>query len=280
MILSTVPIPIPLLFLLFLTPIATPLPVLNPLESLLFTKRLTDIQTNTIKSFRSIIHDDNKKSPANAATTRHLTLIFPGAGGPDAFTRELHDALLSYDEKTFVFDWSDDRGSVLTAAFDSEAVGEAVASCLPTTFPRLVSLHCVGISVGAFAANLCAARTKVGHSRLTLLDPFCSRSVWGGGYGKRYFGAEGVDFAVQYLNTDDFVPSTNDALPFCHCVDVTGARERDAFVLPEGESMHCWPLVYYARYGLRDEKEGIDSLPQYPRHGEDGVPVKGTIVFK
>ena len=64
------------------------------------------------------------------------------------------------------------------------------------------------------------------HVRLTLLDPFTSRGVWGSTYGQDNFGLD-VDFAEQFLNTDDPVPITNDPLPLCSCVDVTGAVERD-----------------------------------------------------
>ena len=73
----------------------------------------------------------------------------------------------------------------------------------------------------------------------------------GSGYRDENFGSS-VDYAEQYLNTDDPVPTTNDPLPLCACIDVTAAQERNNFELPENESMHCWPLVYFARHGLQD----------------------------
>jgi len=149
---------------------------------------------------------------------------------------------------------------------------------------RLRSVHSIGISVGAFAsqafaATICELRdndrsidTTSGDAqnqndphyvRLTLLDPFCSRGIWGWNYGATQFGTGGIDYAEQYLNTDDPVPTTNYPLPLCACVDVTGALERESFVLPEEETMHCWSLVYFARYGYRDSA--------FLYHGVDGV---------
>ena len=46
-----------------------------------------------------------------------------------------------------------------------------------------------------------------------------------------------VDFAETFLSTDAAVPTTKNPLPFCSCVDVTGAEERKSFIFPEGEVM-------------------------------------------
>jgi hypothetical protein len=57
------------------------------------------------------------------------------------------------------------------------------------------------------------------------------------------FGCD-VDYAVHYLNTAaDPVPTTNYPLSLCICVNVMGVKELDNFVLPEGETMHCWSLT-------------------------------------
>lgn len=161
-------------------------------------------------------------------------------------------------------DWSEHRGGVLTAAYDGEAVGDALADLLSSSSSSLERLHCVGVSVGAFPANrlLESVRERVGapppRTRLTLLDPFCARGVLSipglthdnARYGRTYFGAV-ADEAVHYLNTDDPVPTTNEPLSR-HCVvyDVTGAPERANFTLPSpDETMHCWPVAYYARHG-------------------------------
>ena len=97
-------------------------------------------------------------------------------------------------------------------------------------------------------------------------------------YGMENFGL-GIDFAEQFLNTDDPVPTTNDPLPLCSCVDVTGAEERKSFVLPEGETMHCWPLVYFARYGYKKETSISDNDVRLVYHGNNNGPDRGSITF-
>ena len=101
--------------------------------------------------------------------------------------------------KTLVstLDWGDFRGSLLTAAFDGEAFGEAVGDLIWDSFGidgvsgdscTIRSVHCIGVSVGAFAANACARLfynkrkesregTNTPYVRSTLLDPFTSRGV-------------------------------------------------------------------------------------------------------
>ena len=276
---------------------------LNPVESFLLKKRLSKIQ-NTVKneSFQST----SPLHPKTDNKSHNLILIFPGAGGPDAFTRELETTISEITKDTApsptivsTLDWGEFRGSLLTAAFDGEAFGESIGHVIWERFKiggssddtsTLRSIHCIGISVGAFGGNACArtlCRTRSGssrtgggdtgpHVRLTLLDPFTSRGVWGTTYGQDNFGLD-ADFAEQYLNTDDPVPTTNDPLRLCSCVDVTGATERESFILPDGETMHCWPLVYFARYGYKKEGAILDNNVRLMYHGEGNVPEKGCI---
>eukprot|EP00592_Proboscia_alata_P014330 CAMPEP_0194393058 /NCGR_PEP_ID=MMETSP0174-20130528/123082_1 /TAXON_ID=216777 /ORGANISM="Proboscia alata, Strain PI-D3" /LENGTH=342 /DNA_ID=CAMNT_0039188693 /DNA_START=566 /DNA_END=1595 /DNA_ORIENTATION=- len=169
---------------------------------------------------------------------------------------------LKQDNEKFlcVWDWSEFRGNVFTAAFDSECVGEGAAEALDVSSKnnqlsaKITSVHSIGVSVGAFAANAFARKYKAqypeSHVKLTLLDPFTGRGLFGPNYGRDNFGLD-VDVAEQYMNTDDPVPTTNSPLPLCKVYDVTDADERNTFVPPKGESMHTWPLVYYSRYGYR-----------------------------
>mmetsp|Transcript_46365 Transcript_46365/g.140434 ORF Transcript_46365/g.140434 Transcript_46365/m.140434 type:complete len:318 (-) Transcript_46365:430-1383(-) len=255
---------------------------LNPIERALLGSRLDSIQSSVRAKFESetIPALFSPKGTGGSGISggeggdvdvgmRDVVLIFPGAGGADDLSAELEESFRSRDAEASLdvprdvatFDWVEHRGSVATAAFDGEAVGEACAEALLSkggagaTERKLRSVHSVGISVGAFAANAFArsicARLGEGerpYVRLTLLDPFTARGLSGPGYGSRTFGLD-VDYAEQVLNTDDPVPTTNEPLPLCYCVDVTGAPEREDFVLPEGETMHCWPLAWYARHG-------------------------------
>lgn len=266
-----------------LFPISLGLQQLTAIEKVVLNNRLTRIKEDTKHKFSDII--------CEKPGSEHVIFIFPGAGGPDQFTEELEQKLVEESTKTKMtttvktLDWQEFRGSLLTASYDGEAFGESISSLLwehDSNSDNLRMVHCIGISVGGFAANACITelyRRRLGcqqeekekpYLRLTLLDPFTSRGVFGAGYGDQYFGSS-VDYAEQYLNTDDPVPTTNEPLPLCACIDVTGAPERNAFELPPNESMHCWPLVYFARYG------STNSAGKLLLHGKDGNPLRGTV---
>ena len=228
---------------------------LSPVENILLGSRLEEIKSGIEKEYCS-----------SCSNTDIKTFIFPGAGGVDELVLELQES----KPNSVVVDWKNYRGSLLTAGFDSEAVGEAIAGMVLQNnmkssegVPK--SIQFIGISVGAFAAN--AAATIV-HRELeekkrndsddtcdvhfVLLDPFCGRGVFGPNYGRDNFGKHATT-ALQILNTDDPVPTTNDSLPLCYCLDVTDAPERRDFVPLPGDSMHSWPLAYFARHYVNED---------------------------
>jgi hypothetical protein len=211
---------------------------LSTIESAVLKSRLDRISNSAKEEFKSISSDD---TPNNMDT-----FIFPGAGGVD-------ELVLDLNEKTpgsKVIDWREHCGSILTAAYDGEAVGVAISDILLKSGPEK-PLHFIGISVGAFCANAAATsvfmRQPNRDVRLTLLDPFCGRGVFGPNYGNEHFGKYATT-AIQILNTDDPVPTTNDPLPNCVCFDVTNDPQRADFVPPPGDSMHSWPVAYFARH--------------------------------
>ena len=277
---------------------ATALSNLSSIEKLLLSSRLTKIQTAVGTKFQSNVGPQLLGADTDGtskSSEKDATIIFPGAGGRDAISDELEKSLrqASSSDDAFVttFDWQEHRGTVLTAAYDSETVGEIVGKCLWEMTNRgalaLRSVHCVGISVGAFAANgmareICLRRGSASRDgvpapyvRLTLLAPFTSRGVTGASYGPDNFGTN-ADYALQYMTKEDPVPTTDKPLPQCIRYDITSSKTKDDFVLPDGESMHCWPVAYYARHGLQVERvrSGDASL----RHG-DGIGLeRGTVV--
>ena len=214
---------------------------LSPLESMTLKSRLENIQGE--------IHSNVNDSITKAGSGEEPTFIFPGAGGVDELVLELQSTIPNSN----IIDWKDFRGSVLTAAYDGEAVGEAIAKLVLEGTSSASSIHFIGISVGAFCANAAATTTyhketsssssAITNVRLTLLDPFCGRGVFGPNYGRDNFG-KCATTALQILNTDDPVPTTNDPLPNCYCLDVTNAPQRDTFVPLPGDSMHSWPCKY------------------------------------
>ena len=156
---------------------------------------------------------------APALTTRHAVLIFHGAGGPDRETDDLRERVARQDRAAdierdvVVFDWRRWLGSSDRAAFDGQAIGQAVGAQLATA--SLDSLHVIGTSVGGFAADACvsgfveASGASRCRTHLTLTDPFTSRGDLTEGWGLANFGRS-ADFAEHILNTDDFVPTTNE----------------------------------------------------------------------
>ena len=288
-----------LLLLLALAHNVSALSNLNPIESMLLSSRLASIERAVETKFHSTVDPrifDTDSDVEASYSAKDITIIFPGAGGRDALSDELEDVLRrssASDDVSFVttFDWQEHRGTVLTAAYDSEAVGETVARCLwdnPSSrnAGSIRSVHCVGISVGAFAANamareICQRRRPAAgglspYVRLTLLAPFTSRGITGSSYGPDNFGRT-ADYAVQYMTTADPVPTTDALLPHCIRHDITSARKRDGFVLPKGESEHCWPLAYYTRHGVHEEEGRFGSA--LVRHG-DGVGLdRGTVIM-
>ena len=203
---------------------------LSPLESVALKSRLEEIKSGI------------KEKYSDLRSAKELdTFIFPGAGGIDELVLELQQVT----SKSKIIDWKDNRGSILTAAYDGEAVGEALAELVGADR----NVHFIGISVGAFCANAAAtttyntnkdSRTSV---RLTLLDPFCGRGLFGPNYGRDNFGKYATT-AIQIMNTDDPVPTTNDPLPNCYCIDVTNAPQRETFEPLPGDSMHSWPCKF------------------------------------
>jgi hypothetical protein len=238
-----------LLLVLLLPQITTCLLNLSPFESVLLKTRLEEIKNAMKKKYGATLVGGQKKQDQPPIDT----FIFPGAGGVDELVLELQQKT----PNSKIIDWIEHRGSIATAAFDGEAVGVAIAELFGSWIqqqpqpPRKV--HYIGISVGAFCANAGATTTFQSHSeqivnvRLTLLDPFCGRGLLGSNYGRDHFGKYATT-AVQLLNTDDPVPTTNDPLPLCYCVDVTAAPEKATFEPLPGDSMHSWPLAYFARH--------------------------------
>jgi hypothetical protein len=221
---------------------------------------------------------------------KDLVVIFPGAGGVDQNILDLEQSIKRADKlqrikrRTIVYDWRRWRGNLLRASFDSENVGEGVANQLLKEHPDLKSVQAIGVSVGAFAANSCTRilhkkKTSSGsvqpYVRLTLLDPFTLRGVFGLGYGASFFG-KSADYCEHYLNTDDPVPSTNEPLPLAHTYDVTTAKSRQSFTPLPNDNMHSWPLVYYAKNFVTQVNR--DGSIYQPVHDDSTNRRRGVVV--
>lgn len=192
-----------------------------------------------------------------------VVVIFPGAGGPDVHTENLKNKIMLSDRShrvnrfVNVYDWQNWRGNFIRASFDGQAVGRKICSQLAhdeQNLGQIKHLHAVGVSVGAFAADSCIKAYKKesanpGTTRVTFLDPFTSKGIFGFGWGLANFG-KGADIAEDYLNRDDMVPTTNDPLKQAFTIDVTDAPEKNKFQMVPGESFHSWPGTLLATIPL------------------------------
>ncbi|VEU37668.1 unnamed protein product [Pseudo-nitzschia multistriata] len=211
----------------------------------------------------------------------HATIVFHGAGGEDSYTNELMKRLDAAAESSssglqnhynHIVDWSQNSANILQASYNGQQIGRIAARELleQATAPNnsLKTIHFIGISVGAFSADAAVNEVKKNFQnsnsieapfvQLTLLDPFQQLGIFGVSYGNKTFG-KSADYAQQYLNTDDSVPSTNKPLQNTVCYDVTNLR-------PESVFGHDWPLVYYARSDhcgkimINDQGKSITSV--------------------
>ena len=188
-----------------------------------------------------------------------LVIVLPGAGGPDANSNRVAEALSCRECTVVEYDWKAFCGDTLRAPRNAMRVGQHLGLEL-AKIPTLQRVHLVGISVGAFAANAAVDTFHVKaaapcRTQLTLLDPFTARGVAGlarqsTAFGVSEFGRN-ADEAVCVLNTDDPVPSTNVPLRFCRNVDVTDAVARERFQLLVGDSYHSWPVGWFGLNGGR-----------------------------
>lgn len=202
--------------------------------------------------------------PLEPFDEKDVVLIFPGAGGPDENTSNLAQAVIDSDKScgiqrhVEVYDWSPWKGNLIRASFDGQSVGKLIGKQLANERKDIKSLHVMGVSVGAFAADSCSynfqkiirenksTTSPAPYVRLTLLDPFTQRGLLGTKYGSKLFG-KAATYCEHYLNTDDPVPSTNDPISMAYVYDITASKERELFVPLKGDSMHSWPVAFYGR---------------------------------
>jgi hypothetical protein len=199
--------------------------------------------------------------PLKPFKEKDLVLIFHGAGGPDKNIQLLYEAVKESDRKQGItrevvsYDWSPWMGNLIRASNDAQSVGKIIGEQLAGC--ELKSLHVIGVSLGAFAADNCAytlhkqmkkLKTDSKNSpyiRLTLLDPFTQRGLFDGQYGVKLFG-KSASYCEHILNSDDPVPSTNTPITQGYVYDITSAEVRNRFTPVKGGSMHSWPIAYCA----------------------------------
>jgi len=115
-----------------------------------------------------------------------LQLLFHGYGGPDANTDAIVTNLSQVDGRSALcYNWLAYRGGILRSAFNGQRVGKVIGRQL-ASFDNINDLHCIGISVGSFAADACIdefkkQKKKVGNVIVSIRDQnlslLCHRKV-------------------------------------------------------------------------------------------------------
>lgn len=140
--------------------------------------------------------------------------------------------------------------------------------------PKLKAVHLVGHSCGSFVIfGLCESLKEQNSSigiQTTYLDPV---SVYSGifwDYGLNNFG-RCADFSDAYIDTEDSVPGSNQALPYVYTFDVTQTRVGDDLTY----TPHQWPTIFYLN-ALKKNQVPIyyKSTPQISKNLQKNLLMK------
>lgn len=163
--------------------------------------------------------------------------------------------------------WSPWSDNLLRA----RAVGLHVGAELGREAARLGGLryiHLVGHSAGAYPMDaFCrayrAAAKQPARIDMTFLDPIGIAGLFDASWGVRHHGAC-ADQAEAFINTDDGVRGTNEALQQAWNIDVTHAASRRGYRW----GGHRWPVQYYLdQLGPADLDPGAGQQAGRPRGG-------------
>lgn len=232
----------------------------------------------------------------------NMYILFPGFGGEDANTDRIYKNMPSTSNSfKYVYDWKKWCGNLLRASRDSEKVGKRVGKQIgefsvhlqkkrghSDSDDRLKKVHVIGISCGAFAANAVIEeirriekKNKIKdedriYTKLTLLDPFTLRGIFGKDFGVNNFGKE-ADYCEHFLNTDDPVPSTNEPCKNAFVYDITLNEDRKTFIPLPNDNMHSYPAFFY---GMNWNKFNSEMCEDGNKIHDANLPRGGVIELR
>lgn len=141
------------------------------------------------------------------------------------------------------FSWQPYSDNVFNCSVDGKNIGIRLGEQI-AQLPKLKGVHLVGHSCGSFVIlGVCEAlkERKVSMSvQTTYLDPV---SVYSGifwDYGVNNFG-RCADFSDAYIDIQDTVPGSNQALRNAYTFDVTHTRVSNKL----DYAPHAWPTMFY-----------------------------------
>lgn len=249
---------------------------------LVFLLSVITVETSSeiyVRVPQDIVYGSKPTPITNRNGADSMVIIFPGAGGVDENIEKLKLSIQKSDKSkkvsryVEVYDWKKWSNDFVRIAFDSQSVGKTICADLAekeSAEGKIKKLQTIGVSIGAFAADSCiktynSNSESPGETRLTLLDPFTSKGIFGYGWGVKNFGKT-ANIVEDYLNSDDKVPTTNDPLELAYNYDVTESQLKKSFVPLEGESYHSWPVAYLSKVWKTETNEKGDVI--FPKYSE------------
>jgi hypothetical protein len=150
--------------------------------------------------------------------------------------KELHQQHIS-------FGWQPYSDNVFNCSVDGKKIGFRLGERL-VQLPKLKGVHLVGHSCGSFVIlGVCEALKEKKQSlsvQTTYLDPVSVYSGVSWTYGVNYFGSC-ANFSDAYIDTQDTVPGSNQALKNAYTFDVTDTRVKNNL----DYAPHAWPTMFY-----------------------------------
>ncbi len=184
--------------------------------------------------------------------TQYLTLSAHGVkDSPASWSDQLMSLMRKFPSKqiatmhqqTISIDWQNFSKNVFMCSTAGKQLGFEIGTKIAKQH-NIQGVHIIGHSCGAFVALGICQGVKSDNTNIivqsTYLDPV---SVYGGifwDYGLDNFG-RCANFSDSYIDTEDSIPGSNQALPYSITFDVTNVRrDRNLHVPP-----HVWPTKYY-----------------------------------
>jgi hypothetical protein len=178
--------------------------------------------------------------------------------------------IANFHHQTFSIDWQYFSKNVFICSTAGKQLGFEIGTRIAKQ-ANIKGVHVIGHSCGAFVALGICQGVKSSKTNIvvqsTYLDPV---SVYGGifwDYGLENFGSC-ANFSDSYIDTEDSIPGSNQALKHSITFDVTNIRRNGEYNIPP----HVWPTKYYIELYKKEnvpiffnERSNIkNSFPQSP----------------
>lgn len=220
--------------------------------------------------------------PEQGEQADHLLVLIHGAGdGPDDWPSEWREELPEHFVEPerwdiWTYDWSEDAKRRSSAAGRAYKHGISLGDQLSEDYDYAY-VHLVGHSAGAFVVQGAIEQLIGPTVHATFLDPYGWKGLLATGWGRKHFGAE-ADFADNYFNSEDNVPSTDRAGAETFNIDLSPLAPDDL----KAKEGHYFPLEWYrdsledpeAHFGfnLGAEVTGETTFPDDLTRGEVAEP--------